>query len=183
MNAIVLNIPELSDSRSAIQVNTTNLTRRKPQLPPITLLCHDLRTATSRPHHLGTTCHFQLHIVDRRAQRDSTQRETVTRLDVSVPRRNDRIANLQTHRPQDVALLPIDIMEERDSRTAVRVVLDARYFRGHTDFVPAKVDHPKTPLVAAATETRRNPAEVIPTARRRLRFGERPKRRVPLRQL
>src|SRR3954454_15876648 len=41
------------------------------------------------------------------------------------------VADLQPRRRQDVALLAVGVMQQRDVRRAVRVVLDRRDLRGH----------------------------------------------------
>ncbi len=51
---------------------------------------------------------------------------------------------------QDVALLTIRVLDERDARGAVRIVLDLAHRRRHRELVAPKIDDAVLPLVAAA---------------------------------
>src|SRR5262249_32264934 len=51
----------------------------------------------------------------------------------------------------DVPLLAVGVVEERDARGAVRIVLDAANDRRHAVLVALEVDQPVPALVAAAT--------------------------------
>src|SRR6476646_6119735 len=75
---------------------------------------------------LRTTAGTQLHAVDGRTDRDVAQREVVARLDVGTGARLDRGALTQVLRRDDVALLAVGVVQQRDARGAVRVVLDVR---------------------------------------------------------
>jgi len=108
--------------------------------------------------------------VNRRAQRDEAQRQVVAGLDVGVARRQHRVADLEAVGAQDVALLAVDVVQERDARRAVRIVLDRRDLGGHAHLVAAEVDEPEAPLVAAAAEAAGDAAKVVaPCWRRRSR--------------
>ena len=68
---------------------------------------------------------------------------------------DDRVADLQADRLQDVALLAVGVGQQRDARRAVRVVLDRRHLRRNVALVALEVDDAVHPLVAAAAPPRR----------------------------
>src|SRR5262249_56683621 len=74
-------------------------------------------------------------------------------------------ADLEAVGRQDVALLAVGVVEERDSRRAVRVVLDRRDLRRDVHLVAAEVDDPVEPLVAAAHEAAGLPPLVVAASR------------------
>ena len=81
-----------------------------------------------------------------------------------------------TSRPcggEDVALLAVEVVQQRDARVAVRVVLDRRDLRGHAVLVPLEVDEAVALLVTAAAVTRRHAAVRVATTGLRLRLRER----------
>src|SRR4030042_1143140 len=57
---------------------------------------------------------------------------------------------------QDVTLLAVLVVKQRDARRAVRVVLDRRHLRGNPDLLAPEVDLPVAALVAATPVPRRH---------------------------
>ena len=74
---------------------------------------------------------------------------------------------------QDVALLAVHIVQKRDARAAVRVVLDGRNLGGHAVLVALEVDDAVTALVAAALMARGDAAVVVAPRLVRLRSEQR----------
>src|SRR6185503_8428378 len=85
----------------------------------------------------------------------------------------DLVADREADGRQDVALLPVGVVEERDARRAVRIVLDRGDPGRHAGLVALEVDRPVQPLVAAATMANRDPTAVVPSAGLLERGGER----------
>ena len=74
---------------------------------------------------------------------------------MSAPRAGlDHVADLQALRREDVALLAVQVVQQRDARGAVGVVLDVRDLRRHAVLVALEVDDAVAPLVAAALVAR-----------------------------
>ena len=65
---------------------------------------------------------------------------------------------LHALRREDVALLAVGVVQQRDARAPVRVVLDVRDLGGHAVLVPLEVDHAVAVLVPAAVVARRDAA-------------------------
>jgi hypothetical protein len=72
---------------------------------------------------------------------------------------------VQALRRQDVALLAVHVVEQRDARGAVRVVLDVRDLGRHAVLVvPPEVDQPVGALVPAALVPDGDPPVNVPAA-------------------
>ena len=103
-----------------------------------------------RPGQLGAAARPQLDGVDHGTGRDVAQRQVVAGLDVGVGARLHHVALRESLRRDDVALLAVQEVQQRDVRGAVRVVLDVRDLGVDAVLVVAtEVDHPVGALVAA----------------------------------
>ena len=111
--------------------------------------------------------------MDLRAERDVLQRQRVPRQDVDVLPGDDRVADLQSDRLQDVTLLAVRIREERDPRRAIRVVLDRRDLGRDVALVALEIDDAIHPFVAAAAPPRGQLAAVVAAAAAVQRLDER----------
>jgi hypothetical protein len=92
-------------------------------------------------------------------------------------------ALLQADRRDDVALLAVGVLEQRDASGPVRVVLDRDDTGRHAQLVALPVDDAVHALVAAATMAHGDPAKVVAPAGLLERLEERALRFLALRQL
>src|SRR5690606_13104533 len=105
----------------------------------------DLRAATG----------LELDGVDDRTGGDVAQRQVVAGLDVGACAGLDTVPLLQAVRRDDVALLAVGVVQQRDARGAVGVVLDVSDGRGDAVLVvTAEVDQTVGALVATTDVTR-----------------------------
>src|SRR6185295_9844677 len=74
------------------------------------------------------------------------------------------VAHLQAVGREDVGLLAVSVVEQRNTRRAVRIVLDGGHHRGHTDLLATEVDDAIAALVAAATEAAGDATVVVAAA-------------------
>src|SRR3546814_20320838 len=88
-------------------------------------------------------------------------------LDVRALAGDDGVADRQALRRQDVALLAVRVLDERDEGAAVGIVLQPRDLGRHVELAPLEVDDAVEPLVAAATAPRRDAAEIVAAAARK----------------
>ena len=86
--------------------------------------------------------------------------------------RDDRVAHLEAVGREDVRFSPSSVVEERDARRAVRIVLDRRDLGRHADLVALEVDDAVALLVTAAPEARGDAAVVVAASRVGLVLGE-----------
>src|SRR4029078_1463595 len=108
-----------------------------------------------------------------RTDGDVAQRQGVAGTDLRPLAALEHVADLEAQRGDDVALLAVEVMPQRDARVAVGVVLDRRDLRGHAVLVPAEVDDAVLLLVATTTVPRGHAAVGVATTRARLGLGER----------
>lgn len=88
-----------------------------------------------------------------RADGDVGQRQGITRLDVSLGTGLDGVADLETLGLQDVRLGAICVIEQRDARGTIRVVLDGRDLGRDAILATLEVDLAILALVAATLMT------------------------------
>src|SRR5699024_10273742 len=138
-------------------VHVADLARRHPQLGVRPFLGHQLHRGTGAAGDLGAPTGLELHGVHHGTDRDVPHRQAVAGLDVGPRAVLDPVALLHPHRGEDVALLAVGVVQQRDPGGAVRVVLDVCDLCGDTVLVVApEVDHPVGALVAGArSEARR----------------------------
>src|ERR1700730_994476 len=113
----------------------------------VALLGQELRRGPGRPHELAAATQCELDVVDSRSERDPGQGQRVANPHRRLGAAHDLVADLEAERRQDVALLAIVVVDQRDARRPVRVVLDRGYLAGNAELVPAEVD----PAIGAAT--------------------------------
>src|SRR5690606_33540581 len=166
---------DLADRGAAARVDVADLARGQTELRVGAVLRDETHRGAGRTRELGTAAGTQLHVVDHGTGGDVAHRQVVAGLDVSRGTRLDDVALLQLRRSEDVALGAIEVVQQRDVRRAVGVVLDVRDLRVHAVLVgAAEVDHAVLALVATADVTRRDAALVVAATR----LGERAEQRL-----
>ena len=125
-------------------------------------LGHQLRRRAGRTHELAAFTGPQLDVVDDGTERDVLQRQRVADLDVGLGTRDsiDR-ADFEADRREDVALLAVAVVEQRDTGGAVRIVLDRRDLRRNGVLRALEVDDAVLLARAAALMARRDVAVVV----------------------
>src|SRR3954469_19462301 len=147
----LLGVPPLADGRATAHVDVADLARRHAQLRQPALTGDQLDAGTRGTGDLGATAGTELDGVNHRADRDVPQRQVVAGLDVGRGTALDGVALLEPGRRDDVPLLAVGVVQQRDPRGAVRVVLDVRHLGRHAVLVgPTEVDEPVGALVTAA---------------------------------
>src|SRR4051812_8371355 len=176
----LLGVAHPADRGAAADVDVPHLTGRHPELRPAALLGDQLRRVARRAGDLGAAAGTELDAVDRRAHRDVAQRQVVARLDVGAGAGLHRGTLTQALRGDDVALLPVGVVQQRDPGGAVRVVLDVRDLGRYAVLVVAtEVDDAVGALVTAALVPGGDPALVVAAALLRERAHQRLLRRRP----
>src|SRR5262249_26812144 len=131
-----------------------------------TLVLRDqLDAGAGRTGHLAALAGLQLDVVDQRAGRDVRERQRVAGTDVGAGAGLDRRADTQARGSEDVRLRAVGVMQQRDARRPVRVVLDRCHLRRNAVLGALEVDLPVEALVPAALVAPRNaPVRVPATA-------------------
>jgi hypothetical protein len=160
----VLGVADHADRGAAVDVDAAHLARGQTQRGPVGLLRHQRDARAGRAAELCAATDLELDAVDLGADRDVAQRQRVARLDIRRVRRHDGVADAQLLRREDVRLLAVLVLDQRDARRAVRVVLDPEHGRLDAGLLALEVDRPIALLVTAAAEARRDAAVVVATS-------------------
>ena len=109
-----------------------------------------LNLGAGRTGHLRALAGTKLDVVHRRAGRNVLQRQRVADENIGVRAAHDRLTDRETDGLNDVALLAVRVVDQRDARAAVRIVLDGRDGAGDAVLVALEVDEAQLLLVTAA---------------------------------
>src|SRR5919201_977462 len=145
---LLLGVADLADGGAAGGLHLADLARRHPQGRQRALLGEQLDARPGGAAELGAAARPQLHVVDDGADRDVLEGQGVAGLDVGALAGLHRVAHPQAGGRDDVALLAVGVVEQRDVGGAVGVVLDRGHAGGHAVLVAAEVDDPVALLVA-----------------------------------
>src|SRR6476661_1649830 len=161
----LLGVADLADGGAAAHVDVADFAGRHAQLRVRPVLGHQLHAGARRTRDLGAATGAELDRVDHGAGGDVAQRQVVADLDVGLRACLHRVALLQAVRRDDVALLAVDVVQQRDAARAVGVVLDVRDLgRDAVLVVAPEVDHPVGALVPAALVPGGDPTVRVATA-------------------
>src|SRR6185436_6722675 len=162
---LVLGEPDFADRRETLAADHAHFRRAQSQRDVVAFLRHDLHAGPGAAAQLAAAADLQLDVVHRGAQRDLEQRHRVPDADVRARTGDDRIARVQPLGREDVALLAVRVLQQRDARGPVRVVLDPGDARRNPELVALEIDAPVLPLVPAAHVAARDVAFVVAPAR------------------
>src|SRR3954453_20634879 len=158
----LLGVADLTDRGAAADVDVAHLAGGHPQLCARALLRDELGAVAGGTGDLGPATGPELDAVNRRTDGDVAQRQVVARLDVGGRAGLDRGALADAERRDDVALLAVGVVQQRDARGAVGVVLDVRDLGRHAVLVVAtEVDDAVGALVTATLVTGGDAALVV----------------------
>src|SRR6266404_6032892 len=130
----------------------------------VAFFAEQLRRATCRANGLSAASRVQLEVVHHRAGRNVANLQRVAGKNVRAFAGLHRGANFEPHRMDDVALLAIGVMQQRDIRAAIGVIFDGRNFCRHTDFVAPEIHLAVLLLVAAPAMPNHNFAVIVASA-------------------
>src|ERR1035437_7480137 len=172
-NVFVVHVAHLAHRRHALHRHAPDLGRWQLQQRHPAFARYQLSLRTRRARHLAALAGLQFDIVNHRAGRDVLQRKRVANQDVGRRAAHDLHAHLQPVGLQDVALLPVRVIQQRDTRRAVGIVFDGRDHGRNAALVALEIYHPVRLLGAAPDEPRSHPAGAVAAAGARLRFHQR----------
>src|SRR5579875_3316760 len=161
----LLGVADLADRGAAAGVHVPDLAGREAQLRVRAVLRDEPHRGAGGAGELGAAARTELDRVHHRADGDAAERQVVARLDVGRGAGLHDVALREAVRREDVALLAVHEVQQRDARGAVRVVLDVRDAGVDAVLVgTAEVDEPVLPLVTAADVAGRDAALVVAAA-------------------
>ena len=136
----VLSVADLTDGGTAGEKHATHLAGGHAQDGILALLAHQLDGRTGGTGDCGALAGLELDSVDNGTHGDVGELQAVARLNVSTSAAHDDVANLQAFGLEDVGLLAVSVVDEGDTSTAVRIVLDRSNLGGHAVVVALEVD-------------------------------------------
>src|ERR671936_1228411 len=166
LDQLVLRVPDLAHRATAGRLDQPHLAGGQPQGGDLPLLGHELHAGPCRAGHLRAAAGLELDGVDDCPHGDVAERERVARADLRPIAGHQGIAHRQPVGSEDVALLAVAVVEQRDPRAAVGVVLDVGDLRRDAVLVATEVDLTVPALVPATLVTGGDPALVVPTGLR-----------------
>src|SRR5258707_1816443 len=165
LEVALLGIADFPDGRPAGRVHEPDLPGWHPQVRMPAFLGEQLDSGARRPRDLGPAAGAHLNRVHHGASRDRAQRQAVARLDVGAVPVLHNVALPHAGRSEDVALLAVGVVQQRDPGGPVRVVFNVRDLGGNAGLVRApEVNLPVGALVPAALVPRGDLAVHVPAA-------------------
>src|SRR4051794_9897762 len=162
-DVLVLRVADRADRRAAVDRHHAHLAGRQAQRGAVAFLRDELDRGAGAAPHLAALAGGELDVVHGGAGRDQAQRQAVADGDVGALAGLDGHAHTQAVRREDVALVAVGVVDQRDVGGAIRVVLDRGHARRHAVLLALEVDHAVLALGAAAAVARRDaPVRVAP---------------------
>ena len=149
---------------AAIGVHLAHLTRTQTQGGVVSITGNELHRGTSTACQLGALANLQLDAMHRAADRDVAQRHAVTNRDWRIDPGADLVARLHACRRDNIATFAVCILDQRDMRGTVRIVLETFHETGHAILVTLEVNDAETLLVTTAFVARGDVAIVVTPA-------------------
>ena len=140
LDELVLRVTDDTERGAAVDWHTAHFRRGKTQRGKATVLRHELDAHTSTAGHLATTTGAQLNVVHGGTSGDETHGQGVAVTDVRLGARLDDVADLEAVGSEDVALLTVGVVQQRNTAGTVRVVLNCGNLGGHAVLVALEVD-------------------------------------------
>ena len=152
-DVLMLEVADLPDRRTAVDMHAADLAGRHTEECIVAFLCHELRGCSRAADELCALADLELDGMDHRTERNIPERKRVARLDISLGTRLHDIADLEAVRREDIALLAVCVIQERNACAAVRIIFNRRDAGGNSVLRALEVDDAIEPLVTAAAMT------------------------------
>ena len=140
LDVCVVDVADLTDGGFRVHRDQANFAAGQTNLRIRAFLCHELRRVARGANQLRALAGLELDAVDHRADRNVGNRQGVADFDVGGVAGNDRFANVEAERRDDVALFAVRIVEQGDVGRAVRVVLNGEDLGRNVVLVALEVD-------------------------------------------
>src|SRR6266852_2778446 len=167
---LVVQVTHLAHGRLAFHAELAHFARRHLHQRQVAFLAQQLRRRSRGAHGLSAASRVQLQVVHHRSGRNVADLQGIARKNVRALASRNRRAHRKPHRVQDVALVAVRVMQQRNVSAAVRVVFDGRYRCRYAFFVAAEINHAILLLVLATTVPHHYFAAVVASAGALFRF-------------
>src|SRR5947209_18609035 len=173
---LMLDVTDLPDGGAAAHVDQPHLAARHAHLRIRALLGEQLGRRPGAAHQLGAAAEPDLEVMDGGPERDARYGKRAAGADLGGVAGHHRIADAESDRREEVALVTVCVMRECNARAAIRIVLDVRNLPGHAVLLSFEVDHAVGLLVSATAMANGDAPGVVATGARLQVFGEPPLR-------
>src|ERR1700754_157417 len=157
----MLFVAHFTDRRAALDVHAANFTRTQTDLRIDALTSQQHRRRTSRTRHLRALARQHFDAVNRRTDRNVTDRQRVACTDRRFGTGHQLLPNRHALRSDDVATLTICVQHQRDVRATVRVVLETLDLRRNAVLGATEIDDAVVLLVTTALVARGDVTVVV----------------------
>ena len=164
LNILMLQVAHLTDAGGAVGADDAHLAGGHTDLGVVALLGHQLGIGAGGADQLGAAAGMHLDVVDNGTHGDVGDGQAVAGLDVGCGGGEDLVPGLQAHGSDDVTLLAILILHQRDVGAAVGIVLQLQDSGFHIHLVALEVDDTILALLAAAAMTDGDAAIAVATS-------------------
>src|SRR6266700_2626627 len=149
-DVFVIEISHLAHGGHAFELDLAHLARGELEVGVIAFLGQELGEGARAPAELPALARLQLDVVHERAEGDVPDGQGIARQDVGLRPGHAHVTRLEAEGGDDVALLTVLVVEERDARRAARIVLDPRHHGRDADLLAPEIDVAEHPLGPAA---------------------------------
>jgi len=182
-NVHVIAVSDLTDRGTTGARNTANFAAWQQQLSPVGFPSLERRLSARTAAHDGTATGTHFDATNRGSQRNILQRQAVADDRSGIGAVFKSIARFDAGGSDDVSLLTVGILEQRNPSRTVGVVLNRIDHADHAVLDATEVDHAVHLLVATTAVTRCDLALVVTTAGLSLRTQQGTLGLVALRQI
>ena len=161
VDVLEIDVADLADRGHADLGDVAKLAGGQADERHAVFLRHQLGHDAGRTRQLRALARVKLDVVDEGTGRDVHHRQRVARLDVRLGAGDHRVADLEAVGRDDVALLAVLVLDERDVGGAVGVILERQDLGRDIGLVALEIDDAVFPAVAAAAVADGDPAVAV----------------------
>src|SRR5690606_32299545 len=160
----MVGVRDRAHRRHAFLADHAKLARREADRRAPAVTADELRVGAGGARQLAALAGLQLDVVDDRTDRHARERHRVARLDVGLGAGDDIVAHGEALRRQDIGLLAVLILHQRDEGGPVRIVFDPLDRRRNVELATLEIHDPVETLRAPAFVPHRDASGVVPAA-------------------
>src|SRR5262245_53719578 len=169
---LVIQVADLANRGHAVYGKLSHFAGRQLDQRQIAFFAQQLSGSAGGANQLAAAARIQLNVVHHRARRNVPELQRIAGKDVGLIAGAHRCSDLETDWVQDVALVAIRIVQQRNVRAAVWIVFDRRNLGRNPILVAPEVYLAVLLLVSAAAVPNHHFAVVVAAARTLFRLEE-----------
>ena len=149
VDVLMLEVSDLTDGGHAVVGNVSQLARGESEKGVAAFLSHELSDSAAGSCDLSALAGIKLDVVYEGTDGDARKGKAVANYDVGAGAGYDLVADLKAVRSNDVSLLAILILYQRDVGGTVGIVLKSKHSGGHIKLVTLEIDDSVLSAVSA----------------------------------